>query len=482
MDARKSFVGGVVADEPRAAQIGREMLEAGGSAADAVASMFFALTATYPVAASLGGGGVCVAYDPGLKRSDALLFLSPAAATSSPAIGGPIGVPAAARGMAALQGRYGRARWERVVAPAEQIARFGFSVSRAYGSVLSASANDLTRLPALAPVFQASNGRFFAEGQPASNPALAETLSRLRTAGVTDGMTGELARRIIDDAARLGGTLTIADLQSAAPQWIAPRDLPGGGRISVLVPPTPAGEMFASAWPAIAQLSGSDFLGLRTTGTRAKVVEAIAGFDTRAEPRRSDIPGSTGFSAMDASGQAVSCTVTVGQPFGLRAVGASTGILFSPPARADDESAAMLPAVAANASVGQSFIAAAATEGSYAPVVLADTIASVLLGGRSPDVAVASPRVMRAGNALVHEPNFDTAIIAALSGKGLRDVEAARLSKVGLMYCDGLPRGPDSCRFVADPRGFGLAQGDIGKPLGDRERRCFTTRTAEVCD
>lgn len=471
-----------MADEPRAAQVGREMLEAGGSAADAAAATFFALTVTYPVAASLGGGGVCVAYDPPTKRSDALLFLTPAASASSPAIGGPIGVPAAARGMAALQGRYGSARWERVVAPAEQLARFGFTVSRAYGSVLAASATDLTRLPALAPVFQASNGRFFAEGQPASNPALADSLSRLRTTGVADAMTGELARRLAEDVARLGGALTSADLQAAAPQWVAPKDLAAGGRVSVLLPPTPAGEMFATAWPAISQLSGSDFLGLRTTGTRAKVAEAIAGYDTKAEPRRFDIPGSTGFSAMDARGQSVSCTVTLGQPFGLRAVGASTGILFAAPSRGDDESAAMLPAVAVNASVGQSFIAAAATEGAYAPVVLADTIASVLLGGRTPEVAVGSPRIIRAGSAIVHEPNFDAAIVSALSGKGLRAVEAAKLSKVGLMYCDGLPRGPDSCRFVADPRGFGLAQGDIGKPLGERERRCFMTRTAEVCD
>ena len=45
-----------VSDEPYAAQTGATILSQGGSAADAVSAMFFTLTATYPVAAGLGGG------------------------------------------------------------------------------------------------------------------------------------------------------------------------------------------------------------------------------------------------------------------------------------------------------------------------------------------------------------------------------------------------------------------------------------------
>src|ERR1700742_5123255 len=52
-----------LADEPLAAQTGPSTLSQGGSAADAVTAMFFALTATYPAAAGLGGGGVCLLRD-----------------------------------------------------------------------------------------------------------------------------------------------------------------------------------------------------------------------------------------------------------------------------------------------------------------------------------------------------------------------------------------------------------------------------------
>src|SRR5579864_9420473 len=111
-DARKGGTGFVVGDEPLAVQAGASILLQGGSAADAAAAVYFTLAATYPVAAGLGGGGVCVVRDPGSSRVASINFLS-----RDSTAGGTFGVPGNVRGFAVLHQQFGRLPWQRDVAP-----------------------------------------------------------------------------------------------------------------------------------------------------------------------------------------------------------------------------------------------------------------------------------------------------------------------------------------------------------------------------
>ena len=131
-----NFFGGVATDEPRATLVGRDVLMAGGTAADAAVAIYFTLAVTYPSNASLGAGGACLVQDPDTDDTAdtvrALEFLPGVAVGSASA--NPrraTAVPAAVRGMFALYSRYGRLEWGRLVAPAENLARFGHPISRA---------------------------------------------------------------------------------------------------------------------------------------------------------------------------------------------------------------------------------------------------------------------------------------------------------------------------------------------------------------
>ena len=99
-----------VADEPQAALIARQILNQGGNAADAAAAAGFALSVTLPSRAGLGGGGACI-----IKMQDAkgnaqppVALVFPPAAPSDDEGTRPAAVPTLARGLLALQARYGQ--------------------------------------------------------------------------------------------------------------------------------------------------------------------------------------------------------------------------------------------------------------------------------------------------------------------------------------------------------------------------------------
>ena len=147
------FSGGAAADEPRAVIVASEVLSAGGTAADAAVALYFTLTATYPVAASLGGGGVCLVFAAPTGTAESLEFLP------RPAVrGGSVAVPGSVRAMSALHARYGRLRWEQLVSPAENMARVGHPISRALARGIRALAKKIEGDEGLENLFKGRAG------------------------------------------------------------------------------------------------------------------------------------------------------------------------------------------------------------------------------------------------------------------------------------------------------------------------------------
>jgi gamma-glutamyltranspeptidase/glutathione hydrolase len=452
----RGFSGGIAADEPRAALIGRDVLSAGGSAADAAVATYFALAVTYPVAASLGGGGTCVVFDRARKRAEALTFL-----TQPPAAGGAVGAPGNVRGMGLLHGRYGRLRWERLLAPGEQVARLGHPVSRAYARALEEGGAALLEARGLGNLARGSRGRAHTEGEPLRQVELAAVLSRLRTTGAGDFISGELARAYVEETKAIGGRLTLADMRGDGIGWSEPLRARFENNVLFLAP-TPRGAPAAAAlWPAIAE-GGGLFGGASVR--RERLAEAL-GQAYAGLPADAPIGGiaSTGFAAMDAQGQAVACSVTMGRPFGLQRLAGSTGIVAAPPPGGPgDETPFAVAMVAGNINVWQAFAAAAGSGGAPAAAALVEAAAEAMAAKAAARAALARPRLFRAGPAaaLLHEPGLDPGLAQALAGQGVQLAEAARLGRVNLLHCaDGLPRSPETCSFAADPRGFGLAFG-----------------------
>ncbi len=248
-DARR--VGYAVGDEPHAVKAAADILAQGGSAADAATAAYFTMAVTYPGAAGLGGGGLCLVYDPASRRSEAIDFLARNAAA-----GGAFAVPGNVRGFATLQGRYGALPWQRDVANAEALAATGFPISDALAARLNAGQN-IVRLDAgLAAEFLNEAGQVKTAGTVVSNPALAATLGTIREDGAGQFYTGEFAQKLAAYAPGQDGAVTQADLAAYRAQLHAPQQVQLGAQRIYLPPSSVGAGHFAAA--VLAQLAGPD--------------------------------------------------------------------------------------------------------------------------------------------------------------------------------------------------------------------------------
>lgn len=366
----------VVGDEPYAVRAGASVVSQGGNAVDAVTAMYFALSVTYPVAAGLGGGGICLVHDPKSGRNEEFDFLA-----RSSAGGGAYGVPGNVRGFAVMQTSYGALPWQRTISAAEGYASTGFPISAALAARLK-SAEDVIRLDAgLAAEFMDESGHTKQAGAKVANRDLAETLAAIRVNGADALYRGDIAQKIAAYSTAQGGTIAPDEINAYA----ATRALPHVVRLGddyVFVPNDKtgagvfAGALFDTLSRALATETGS-------SNTEAAVVvatkQALSKFAVANLP--SDL-GATGFAASDASGQAAACAVTMNGPFGSGHTAPGTGVtLARAPATSNAGLAvAFLTPVLATDGSGQAILSGAAAGGPVGTASMADALARLSKG------------------------------------------------------------------------------------------------------
>ena len=324
-----------VADEPLAARAGAQALASQGNAVDAVATIYFTMVATYPVAAGLGSGGICLVRDTGGRVTE-FDFL-----TRAPVLGGAYAIPGAVRGIADMQKAFGALPWQRVVAPGEAYAATGFPISQALATRLAAAQNVVRRDAALSAEFLDESGAPRTAGTETKNVVLSTVISAIRMNGADAFYKGAIAQRIAAYANGQGGKISEADMAAVTTKQTAPRQRNAGG-LTIYGPGagTGAGAFTSSVFDNMARQ--------RTLGGAAiatAVSQALASFGVAALPR--DL-GSTGFAAVDASGQAAACAITLNGPFGSGRTAGDTGVQLAatPTGNAGLASAFLAPMIA----------------------------------------------------------------------------------------------------------------------------------------
>lgn len=277
--------GYAVADEPQAAIVAQQILNEGGNAADAAAAAGFAQAVTLPSRGGLGGGGACLIkmFDKSNKAQAPVALLFPAGSPAAASGDRPAAVPTLARGLLAMQARYGVLSSAAIIVPAERLAGSA-QLSPVLETDLQTVGPALLTDPAAASVF-APNGTLLPTNANLSQPDLAATLELLRTQGVPGFYAGSFAASLASAADAAGGGLTLSDISNGVPQYTNP----------------------------VVSAAGN---------------YAISSLPTSTAPLET-LPASAAFMALDKSGGSVICVTSMNNLFGTGRIAAGTGVVLA---------------------------------------------------------------------------------------------------------------------------------------------------------
>ncbi len=360
----------VVGDEPYAVNAAASVLAQGGNAVDAAAALYFALSVTYPVAAGLGGGGICLVHDPASNRTEEFDFLA-----HDTAARGAFAVPGNVGGFAALHAAFGLLPWPRVVSEAEGFASTGFPISQALATRLSASENVIRLDAGLAAEFMDESGHAKPAGAKVANPDLANVLAAIRTQGPEGFYAKDIGAQIVAYSTAQGGAITGPELAAYRVARGVPQPVHFGSQI-VSIPrmETGAGTFAVALFDRLSRAAAAD---KAASNTEAAVVDATT--KTLADFSVTNLPndlGSTGFAATDANGQAVACAVTMNGPFGSGHTAQGTGVTLAKAPATDQAglAAAFLTPVIATDVDGRMVLAGAGAGGPIGTASIADAL------------------------------------------------------------------------------------------------------------
>jgi gamma-glutamyltranspeptidase / glutathione hydrolase len=231
--ARKQMV---VAAHPLAAEAGLEILNAGGSAVDAMIATQLVLNLVEPQSSGLGGGAFLLTWNS--LRSELKGYdgreTAPAAATPANFLkadgtplpfpeasvsGKSIGVPGVMHMLESAYKAHGRLPWARLFEPAIKLAETGFPLSARLNTLLASPelGGAASFDPAARAYFFDDTGKRHAAGHILRNPEFAVTLRILAEQGAGGFYSGSIAEAVVKSATQAPthpSGMTLADLST----------------------------------------------------------------------------------------------------------------------------------------------------------------------------------------------------------------------------------------------------------------------------
>jgi len=279
------------AANPLAADAGREILRAGGSAIDAAIAMQMVLNLVEPQSSGIGGGAFVLHFDgrrvqafdgreTAPAAADERLFMTgdkPMAFYDAVVGGRSVGTPGVLRMLEAVHRQHGRLAWPQLFEPAIRLAEAGFPVSPRLHALLKDD-KYLARDAAARAYFYNADGTPRAVGTLLRNPELAATLRAVASGGADAFYRGGIAAdivRVVQAHPNRGG-LAASDLDAYQAKERAPvcTDYKRW-RLCGMPPPSSGGIAVAQIFGILAKRNIAVVPPVESEGTLEPQVDAV---------------------------------------------------------------------------------------------------------------------------------------------------------------------------------------------------------------
>ncbi|MDC6129532.1 gamma-glutamyltransferase, partial [Burkholderia gladioli] len=284
------------------ADAAEKIFKQGGNAVDAAVAIAFTLAVTYPEAGNIGGGGFMTLYVDGKPYFLDYRERAPLAATKDMyldrdgnvikgmSLYGPraVGVPGTVAGMWEAQKRFGKLKWQQVLAPAIHYAKDGFVVDEQLAQRGVDASKEFDG--------KTNFDKFFAGMKAGTNfkqPDLAAVLQRIASQGAKGFYEGPTAEKIAAAMQPGNGLITTEDLAQYKAVWRQPVQANWNGYRVITAPPPSSGGVGLVQLLKMKEDLAADFKGVPLNS--AQYVHLVAEIEKRVFADRAQYLGDPDF-------------------------------------------------------------------------------------------------------------------------------------------------------------------------------------------
>lgn len=452
-----------------------KMLASGGNAVDAAAAACLVLMVTDPANTSLGGRAQI------LVRLNAGRVIPIDGATESPAGVPPLKdekenrsgyqiapVPGALAALEQMVKKYGKLKFSVVLQPAIEIAEKGFRVPPRLAASWERTREILAKNPGAKQNFLKADGSAYRTGEIFVQTNLAKTLKQIAKQGTKIFYQGKIAEMIARDVQQNGGFIQKADLKNYQAQpgkavytnYRGYEIVSAGGRawgntlaelLNILEnfeiknenPDALEIEILARTIAqamedrpqeigtlkpkekgfSLEQISTKEFARQRAELIKRKLGEKFLQNAEKSDQTKNEPRDTTHISVMDAAGNAVSLTTSIGPAFGARVSTPELGFLYahsykmrSAPTPKTRDLTEMTPTIVFRNRQAVLVVGAAGSE--RIPPAVFQVISNIIDRGWSLEKAITAPRIFATGNKLRMQEDFSKNLIENLRARG----------------------------------------------------------------